>query len=258
MNRKITLIFLLLAMLLPVFPYGPIAHRAISLIAYEKLSRKARKQVDTILGVKGIVYAATWADEVRSEPDKYSYSFPWHYQNLAPQMNKDEILQLWNNPRSEGDHLFYAIQEMINRLKQDRNDKEALKFLVHFIGDLHQPMHLGRKDDLGGNRVSYTWFGRQTNIHSLWDTDLVEHKKMSFTELAEYLILTQGNRKSEYKKMTLPEVAWKAYNIANRIYDYNRNDTNNFRYAYHFSKDLDEMMYLAGIQLGKVLNDIYR
>jgi len=258
MIRKSIFLLLLLSLLLPAFSYGPIAHRAITLVAYNELTTKARKKINAVLGEKGIVYASTWADEVRSEPDKYSYSFPWHFQNLASGMTNEELLNLWNNPRSEGDHLFYAIQEMINRLKQNQKDEEALKFLVHFIGDLHQPMHLGRKDDLGGNRVTYTWFGEKTNIHSLWDTFLVEHKKMSFTELAEYLQLTQGARKAEFKKMNLHQVIQKSYAITGRIYDYNRDDTNNYRYVYHFAKDLDEMMYLGGIQLGKILNDIYR
>jgi hypothetical protein len=150
------------------------------------------------------------------------------------------------------------MQEMINRLQKNNKDEEALKFLVHFTGDLHQPMHLGRKDDLGGNRVPYTWFGDKTNIHSLWDSYLVEQKKMSFTELAEYLELSLGSRKAEFQKMTLPEVIQKSYRITNRIYEYNRDDTNNYRYVYHFGKDLDEMMYLGGVQLGKILNELYR
>ncbi len=258
MHRKAILSIILLGLLLPVFSYGPIAHRAISLIAYEELTPEARRQVDMILGVKGIVYESTWADEIRSEPEKYSYSYPWHYQNLAPGMTSDDLLKMWNNPRSEGDHLFYAMQEMMNRLKKNKKDAEALKFLIHFTGDLHQPMHLGRKEDLGGNRVPFTWFGRQTNIHSLWDTFLVEHKKMSFTELAEYLCLTQVSNKAEFKNMTLPEVIQKSYAITNRIYEYNRDETNNYIYVYHFNKDLDEMMYLGGIQLAKILNEIYQ
>lgn len=258
MIRKNILTLLLISLLMPAFSYGPIAHRAITLIAYNELTPKARKQVDALLGIKGIVYASTWADEVRSEPDKYSYSYPWHYQNLAPGMSNDDLLNLWNNPRSEGDHLFYAMQEMISRLKKNSKDEEALKFLVHFTGDLHQPMHLGRKDDLGGNRVPYTWFGDKINIHSLWDSYLVEHKKMSFTELAEYLELSFASRKAEFERMSLPQVIQKSFVITTRIYEYNRDDTNNYRYVYHFGKDLDEMMYLGGIQLGKILNEIYR
>ena len=237
--------------------FGPIAHRAIALIAYEELSPKARKNLDSLLGKQGIVYVSTWADEIRSEPDKYAYSYPWHYQNLASNLNSDDLAKLWNNPRSEGDHLFYAIQEMMVRLNKDRNDVEALKFLIHFTADLHQPMHLGRKEDLGGNQVAYSWFGEKTNIHTLWDTHLIENKKMSYTELAGYLTSKLSNQRDIFYQMSIPQVLSKSYSITNRIYDYSRTDTNNYRYVYHFNDDLDAMMYCAGVQLAKMLEEIY-
>jgi len=257
MKKHILIILSFLLLTITANAYGPIAHRAITLIAYEELSSKAKKNLDALLGKQGIVYASTWADEIRSEPDKYAYSYPWHYQNLATNMTENDLKTLWNNPRSEGDHLFYACQEMVKRLKNDRKDIEALKFLVHFTGDLHQPMHLGRKEDLGGNQVPYTWFGEKTNIHSLWDSYLVENKKMSYTELAAYLTSKLSSKREMYYQMTIPQVLVKSYSITNRIYEYSRTDTNNYRYVYQFNEDLDEMLYCAGVQLAKVLEEIY-
>lgn len=257
-RRKIYLLTIILLISQLGFSYGPIAHRAISLIAYAELTPKARKQVDLLLGKKGVVYTSTWADEVRSDSDNYSYSFPWHYQNLEKNLTNSQIEFLWNEPRSEGDHLFYAIQELVSRLKANKRDAEALKFLIHFIGDLHQPMHLGRKEDLGGNRVPYIWFGNTTNIHAVWDTNLVEHKKMSYTELAEYLTHKLKHRKQEFQFMNLVDVIQKSYGITTRIYEWDYNDKNNYRYVYHFNDDLDEMLYCGGIQLAKILNQLYK
>lgn len=258
MIRLFILIVTVVGFALSVFSYGPTAHRAIALIAYEELTPKARKQVDRILGKHGLIYTSTWADEIRSEPEKYSYSFQWHFQNLLPDKTPDDLKTLWENPVSEGEHLFYAIQTMTQRLQKNRNDAEALKFLVHFMGDLHQPMHLGRKEDLGGNRIPFTWFGDKTNLHTLWDTHLVEHKKMSFTELAAFLKNTQGHQKKELHQLTIPQMLTRVHALTNQIYAYDSTDTSSFLYAYRFSDDLDIMMYGGAIQLAKLLNQIYR
>jgi hypothetical protein len=238
--------------------YGPIGHRAVAKIAYDELKPKAKKQIDDLLGREGLIYSSTWADEVRSDPDNYKYSYPWHYQNLAEGMSTDDLKKLWDNPASEGEHLFFAIQTLQKRLIKDKNDVEALKFLIHFVADLHQPMHLGRKDDLGGNKVSYTWFGDKTNIHSLWDSYLIENKKMSYTELASYLQNTQEKEKEKLMNETILQGIERGYAICNLIYLYDREDTNNYRYVYRFDKYLDEMLYRSGIRLALILNEIYR
>ena len=101
-----------------------------------------------MLGQKGLVYEAPWADEVKSDKS-YDYSYDWHFQNLKDSMTTNDLKTLLENPTIEGEHLFYAIKIMTERLKSNQSDAEALKFLVHLVGDLHQPMHLGRSDDKG-------------------------------------------------------------------------------------------------------------
>lgn len=237
--------------------YGPIGHRAIASIAQSELHPKAKEQIETLLGKNGIIYLSTWADEIRDQP-QYAESIPWHYQNLSPDKTPVMLNQLWEKPETEGQHLFYAIQYMLKRLHSDKNDLDALKFLIHFMGDLHQPMHLGRKDDLGGNKVAYNWFDTKTNIHSLWDTYLIDHHQMSYTELAEYLNDKYSQNKNEMAKMTFPAVILKSFGITQRIYAYSSEDKNNYKYFQTFRDDLDTMLYLGGIQLGKILNEIYQ
>ena len=167
--NKHFLTFCLLGLSLSLFAYDGVGHRIIADIAYDNLTAGARNQVDRVLGKRGMVYAATWADDVRSD-SKYAYSYPWHYQDLDDNMSSADIKKLMKNPTAEGEHLFFAIDSMEVRLKKDKNDAEALKFMVHFVGDLHQPLHLGRKDDKGGNKIEMNWFGRKTNLHAVWIT----------------------------------------------------------------------------------------
>ena len=247
----------LLGLTLSLFAYDAVGHRIVADIAYDNLTGSARSQVDKVLGKRGIVYESTWADEVRSD-SKYAYSYQWHYQDLDNNMTSKDIKNLLNNPKAEGEHLFFAIDTLTSRLKKDKNDAEALKFLVHFVGDLHQPMHLGRKDDKGGNKVDFNWFGRKTNLHSVWDGMLIESEKMSYSEFSQYLEDKFEPRKAEIKKCTVLQSVEAVYAVQNQIYGYDTTDTNNYHYVYFFAEKRDEMLYRGGIQLANILNALYK
>lgn len=239
------------------YSFDAVGHRIIADIAYQNLHRKAQKQVDKILGKHGIVFESSWADEVRSDK-KYAYSYQWHYQNLDDHLAESDIKMLLANPSAKGEHLFFALDSLIHRLIKDKNDAEALKFLVHFVGDMHQPMHLGRKEDLGGNKVETKWFGRTINIHSLWDSHMIDFKKMSYSEYSNYLQDKYAPKKNEFKKYSILLSVEASYTLRNEIYNYDTNDKNNYHYTYLFSDKLDEMLYRGGMQLANVLNTIYK
>lgn len=254
-KRILTLGFLCITITLSA--YDAVGHRIIADIAYQNLTTKARKQLDKVLGKHGIIYTSTWADEVRSDK-KYAYSYPWHYQNLSDNINVNDMKMLLVNSKMEGEHLFFALDTLSSRLKKDRNDVEALKFLIHFVGDLHQPMHLGRKEDLGGNKVETKWFGKTINLHSLWDSYMLENKKMSYSEFSRYLQDKFEPQKAAYKKYSMLQSVEASYAVRNLIYNYDYSNTNNYHYVYFFSGKLDEMLYRGGIQLANVLNGIYK
>ena len=247
----------LLGLSLSIFAYVGVGHRIIADIAYDNLTANARTQVDKVLGKHGIIYEATWADDIRSD-SKYAYSYQWHYQDLDDNMTPADMKKLLENPKAEGEHLFFALDTLTARLKKDKNDAEALKFLVHFVGDLHQPLHLGRKDDKGGNKVEFNWFGRKTNLHSVWDGSLIESERMSYTEFSQYLQDKFESRKAEFKKCSILESIEAVYAVRNLIYAHDNTDTNNYHYVYFFAEKRYEMLYRGGIQLANVLNAIYK
>lgn len=255
--KTILILSLVLVLSANTWAWDAVGHRIIGEIAYQNLTKKAKKQCDKVLGERGIVYQATWADEVRSDP-KYDYSYKWHYQNLRDNMTTADLENLLANPTSEGEHLFYALDILTERLKKNKNDEEALKFLVHFVGDLHQPMHLGRLEDLGGNKVSMKWFGRSTNLHAVWDGQITDSKNMSYTEYSQYLEDKYAPQLAAYKKYSVLESIAKGYEIRTNIYNYDDSKNNNYLYVYTFGKDVDEMLFRAGIQLANQLNAIYK
>ena len=255
--KVITILFFALFFSLNTWAWDAVGHRIIGEIAYQNLTRKVRKQCDRVLGERGIVYQATWADEVRSDK-KYDYSYQWHYQNLKDGMTTADLEKLLANPTSEGEHLFYALDILTERLKKNKNDEEALKFLVHFVGDMHQPMHMGRLDDLGGNKIDMNWFGKNTNLHAVWDGQITSSKNMSYTEYSNYLEDKYAPQLREYKKYSTMQSVEKAYEIRTKIYNYEDPKNSNYLYIYTFSKDVDEMLFRAGIQLANQLNAIYK
>ena len=255
--NKHFLTFCFLGLTLSLSAYDAVGHRIVADIAYDNLTDKARSQVDKVLGKRGIVYEASWADEVRSD-NKYAYSYQWHYQDLDDNMSKADLQKLLNNPKAEGEHLFFALDTLTTRLKRDKTDAEALKFLVHCVGDLHQPLHLGRKDDKGGNKVDINWFGRKTNLHAVWDGSLIESEKMSYSEFSQYLQDKFEPRKAEIKKCNISQSVEAVYAVRDLIYKYDTSDTSNYHYVYFFADKRDEMLYRGGIQLANILNAIYK
>ncbi len=258
MSFKKSFLFILISVFsFSAVAYDAVGHRIIADIAYTNLTAKAKKQCDKVLGKQGIIYASVWADEIRSDK-QYDYSYKWHYQNLKDNLTIDQIDALFKNPTAEGEHLFFAIDQLTQRLKKDKNDAEALKFLVHFMADLHQPMHLGRAEDLGANKIKVQWFGKSTNLHAVWDGMITESQKMSYSEYSRFLQNSFENQKNKKQAESLLQSVYSVYLLRTEVYNYGFDDKSNYNYIYKFAGRNNEMMYNAGIQLSKRLNELFK
>ena len=256
--KCLSILVLLLTCTLTVNAWDAVGHRIVAEVAYQNLTKKARKQVDNILGTRGIVYKASWADEIKSDTI-YPHSYGWHFQNLPAGLSNQDITDLYNNPKAQGEHLFYALDSLTRVLQADNTNADALKFVVHLIGDMFQPMHLGHPNDKGGNKVQMRWFGRGTNLHTVWDRWLIDNTQYTYLEYVTYLTDTYGAQKKQLQQLSLLDCLFLTYDRQQRIYDYQtRGDNNNYHYAYAFRHDLDLSLYTAGLQLAKALNTLYR
>ncbi len=169
----------------PAFAWGKTGHRVVAAIADTQLSGLARAHIREIIGkAESLDEAANWPDEMRSDPAVFwqKTSTPWHYVTLNG--------ITYDHAPPEGDALEALAG--FTRTLRDPNaslaDKQlALRFVVHLVGDLHQPLHVGKCCDRGGNDIKVSWFGRSTNLHAVWDSTLVDEEQLSFTELAAKL-----------------------------------------------------------------------
>jgi hypothetical protein len=151
--------------------WGAQGHRVIATLAQNQLTPTARREVNRLLALEPgqtLESISTWADEHRSEPSR-----PWHYVNL-PRTNCTYKAQ---RDCADGRCVVAAIQTQVKVLASSAPDEErliALKYLVHFAGDVHQPLHAGFQDDKGGNTYQLQAFMHGSNLHALWDTGLIE------------------------------------------------------------------------------------
>jgi hypothetical protein len=169
----------------PALAWGKTGHRVVAAIADTQLSGLARANVEQILGPgESLDEAANWPDEMRAAPGQYwqKTSVPWHYVTLNG--------ITYDHAPKEGDALqaLEHFRAVLQDSKASLADKQlALRFIVHLVGDLHQPLHNGKCCDRGGNEVKVTWFGKPTNLHAIWDSQMVDDEQLSFTELAAKL-----------------------------------------------------------------------
>ena len=163
--------------------------------------------------------------------------------------------------KSEDGDLFIAINKCIDVLKSKSSDNESkafhLKLLVHFIGDLHQPLHLGQKEDRGGNRINVKWFGRNTNLHSVWDSKMIDGYQMSYSEMAYNLQKSKTNKSKKFERKDLNRWINEIHIHTNNIYKSLDNTSLGYEYQYKNFDLVKILLFKGGHRLAEILNYIF-
>ena len=258
--RKIVLFFSIVLFIIPTQPvwaWGQEGHRIIGQIAYNHLNKKAKKHVDKVLGTHGIVYWSNWPDEIKSDTI-YPDSYDWHFQDLDAGMTDEAVAATLTNYPSQGGKLWRITDSLFAVLEKEPDNFDVLRFYIHLLGDVFCPMHTAHLDDKGGNAVKLKWFGKSTNLHRIWDSDLIQSRGYSYSEYAEYLENRFAPETKEIQKMTKPEIVIHNYHLCNEIYAYQEaGDDNTYHYIYHFAPEMEWQLYAAGIRLAQLLNELY-
>lgn len=265
---KRTISILLVAVLaavyaVPAFGWGQEGHRIIAKIAYDHLNRKARKQMDALMGKQGMIYQANWPDEIKSDTIyPQSIKDGWHYQNFDGGMSDSLVADALIHYRTGNGSIFRALDSLVLELENGKwklENEHTLRFVVHLSGDRYCPMHMAHKDDRGGNAIKMKWFGRDTRLHTVWDTKLIESQGYSYTEYAQMLEHVYGHRKKAIEAMSDEDLLLYTYHMTEDIYAYQQTwDENTYHYIYRWHQPMEEMLYIAGIRLAKLLNSIYK
>ncbi|WP_116127226.1 S1/P1 nuclease [Lewinella sp. IMCC34183] len=267
-----------------VFAWGANGHRIVAQICYDNLNPTARERVDAALGDNYLAQVSTWPDYVRAESG-WDFASPWHYMTVQPGQTVADVVH-----ETAADPGIFDVQEAIafmssvlrgdeaarTRLTElmEKNgadplagslDATALAFLVHFIADVHMPLHVGKNRDLGGNRITVLYFGDRYNLHSVWDTQIIEQERLSFTEFAAFVSMHTRDRKADWAAAPPQEWMRESVDLRELIYNtlYDRTDRESglpdfgYDYQHDYLPIVEDRLGAAGYRAAAVLNAIF-
>lgn len=230
--------------------WGPLGHRAVGRIAERHLTPQAARAVVELLAPEQLAYVTTWADEIRSEPEG-AKAEAWHWVTI-PDAQTYESTQ----KNSAGD-----LWEAIPRLEQVLADRkasrlersQALKWLSHLIADIHQPLHVGRGDDRGGNDLLVLWFNEPTNLHAVWDSKIIESNQLSFSEIAELVDWPSPVELREWQASGPSDWARESQQLRGACYELGDRKLS-YRYIHDHWPTVQRRLLQAGVRLAGELN----
>ena len=236
-----------------VLGWGKTGHRITGKIAETYLTKNAKTQIKKLMGHHDLSRMSNWADEIKSDPD-WEIANDWHWCTITD-----------GEPYKKDKYSGKAVEkvnEFINVLKNKRSKKEdkqiALKFLIHLIGDLHQPMHVGNGKDRGGNDIKLKWFNAPTNLHRIWDSDLINLQELSYSEYSDYLLLNEDRGKiRKWQGDDVLTYIHESRDLRNQCYDFSGENLK-WEYFYKHKELLEKRLLQGGVRLSGELNRIFK
>ncbi|MGJ8737838.1 S1/P1 nuclease [Zobellia laminariae] len=230
-------------------------HRTVGEVAQHHLSKKTKKALKKLLDGESLAYVSTFADDIKADRAYKEFS-AWHYVNIPTGKDYADI-----EHNKQGD-LIVGINKCIEIIKDENSKKEDkvfyLKMLVHLIGDLHQPMHVGRYEDKGGNDIQLQWFNEGTNLHRLWDSNMINSYGMSYTELASSLPQLSKEQVQFIQQGNIYDWVEESQEIADKLYDsVEAGEKLYYRYSYDWWGTVENQLQKGGLRLAKVLNELF-
>lgn len=240
--------------------WGSQGHMVVGQIGQNNLTPNAKKAVQAILKGQTLADVANWADYVKSKPE-WAHTKSWHFVDIEDGQDYSTA-----EHKAEGD-VVGAITDMVKVLKtpgsSDLEKENALKFIVHFVGDIHQPLHVGKPEDRGGNDVRITFGGKSSNLHALWDSLMIMKSPMDHIQYANWL----EHGKAFTPPYDLPAFAFSTIisedmNARSEIYNFSPGSQGNIQVTEaYYKRNVDLMnrqLLSGGKRLATLLNSLFR
>ena len=235
--------------------WGMIGHRVVGQIAEQYLSKKASKEVKKILGTETLTDVANWMDFIKSEP-KYNFMGPWHYCTIPDGKTYAEA----GTPEEKD--IIWALDKFKKDLTSDTASLEtkqiAIKAIVHLVGDIHQPLHVGNGEDKGGNDVKINYFWESSNLHRIWDSGMIDGQSLSYTEWVTKINHPTKEQVAQWQNDSVLDWAEESKSLRPSVYDIGESKNLTYRYNYDHITQVKLRLLQAGVRLAGVLNEIYK
>ncbi len=255
--KKITSLLwvLLICISIPnnLYAWGKKGHALVAEIGYTLLDSNTKLQVVKYLDGMSLSEAGNWMDNMRSDP-RYEYMKQWHYVNIEKGNQYEETKE---------DNIINALNAAIGKLKnrQSLSDEEVKKNLLvvfHLVGDLHQPLHVGYGSDKGGNAIQVKYLDNSSNLHRVWDTDIIEGEKITINDC---LLLYKNFDSAEIAQLKAINVErWirEPRSLLQNVYAIQDNNVIDQAYVDKNKKIIEQQLLIAGLRLSAVLEYVFK
>jgi hypothetical protein len=251
--KKIIITVILLQIAFSSIAWGPTGHRATGWVAEKYLNKKAKKELNRILLGQSLAIASTWMDEIRAD-STYDYASDWHWVTILENQTYDESEK---NPNGD---IIQTIERIVSALKSKKlgrqEELESVKMLIHLVGDIHQPLHVGGGADRGGNDVKVKWFRNDSNLHRVWDSDMIDETRLSYTELGASLAVPDASQLASWQQSGVRDWALESMALRQAVYHYGDGKLG-YSYSYQNLHLVRQRLLQAGVRLAALLNEIY-
>jgi hypothetical protein len=234
--------------------WGRTGHYITGEIAQYYLSETAAAEVERVLGDMSLTVSTVWMDQVR-RTDEFRHTADWHWVTIPDGMTYEESEK---NPNGD---VVEAIERKVALLKAggltEKEERDALRMVIHMIGDMHQPLHVGTGEDRGGNDVRVQWMGRNSNLHRVWDTDMIESWGMTSPEFTEAINLITPDIVEKWQSTGVRDWAMESTTYRDAIYDLPDDMELGWEYRNRNFHIVEKRLLQAGVRIAGVLNEIY-
>jgi hypothetical protein len=239
--------------------WGYQGHRITGQIAESYLTPKARLAIKKILGYEPLAIAGNWPDFVRSDPN-YKYMDPWHFVDFDRTMSQPEMTEFLEHDTNENAYtkLKFFVGELKKKNLSYTNKLMYLRLLVHLVEDIHQPMHTAPNGTDGGNKIKVQWFNDQTNLHTIWDSKLIDNQQFSYTEYAALINHTTAAQRAEWQKAPITKWVFESNEISTRaIAEVKPDQKLSYDYNFKYISTINQQLLKGGVRLAGLLNEIF-
>jgi hypothetical protein len=240
--------FLPILLLLPlaVHGWGATGHRVVADIAQRHLSPKAQAAVSELLDGRSMADVSTWMDEVRRDP-KYRHTSTWHWVTIP---DGQTYASSAKNPKGDVVEATGRTATTLGDKSATREERKlALMFLIHLVGDLHQPLHVGNGLDKGGNEFQVRWGNRGSNLHRVWDSGIIDLMSESREDLLAQIPTAHRRTLRAWQSGSAVDWAQECVEVRPGIYSVSRGDRLGEPYAKAHWDLVKTQLHKAGVRL---------
>ncbi len=252
--RFYSILILLLTITTSAFGWGRVGHFITGDIATAHLNEQAKERVQEILGDMTMREATVWMDEVR-RTDEFRHTASWHWVTIPDGETYDEAEK---NPSGD---IVEALERKIAKLKAGgmsaEDERVTLLMVIHMIGDIHQPLHVGTGEDRGGNDVRVTYMDRNTNLHALWDTGMIVSWGLEPDVFASGIDRAPEELIKEWQTATVRDWAKESVSYRPYVYDLPEDKVLGWEYRNRHFHIVEKRLYKSGVRIAGLLNEIY-